>query len=316
MNKKFSFLLIILGYPLLLFSQNQAFDESVRKYIEKYKDIAIQEMMIYRIPASITLAQGILESNAGISPLATEANNHFGIKCHKEWQGITFIKDDETRNECFRKYDHAEESFRDHSFFLTQRDRYKPLFDLDICDYKGWANGLKRSGYATNPTYSDQLIKTIEKYSLCVYDLAELSLNCPDSARVSPETPVLTSKAEQVEVVMEGPGYRKILVNNGVKYIIAQKGDNMESLAREFGSGARQFDTFNDLKKGASVVPGQVIYIEGKRRKGAASFHTVKRGETMYTIAQKHGIQLKMLYRMNKIKTGQAVKPGKKLLLR
>jgi len=316
MSKKVFLFVLILWNPFITFSQNPVFEESVRKYIEKYKEIAIQEMMIYRIPASITLAQGILESNAGTSPLATDANNHFGIKCHKEWQGITFIKDDETKNECFRKYENPEESFRDHSFFLTQRDRYKPLFELDISDYKGWANGLKRTGYATSPTYSEQLIRTIENYSLYKYDLADLSASCADSIGSSPETPVLTRKAEQVEVVSEGPGYRKILMNNGVRYVIAQKGDNMTSLAREFGSTARQFSSYNDLKKGAAVATGQVIYLESKRRKGAASIHVVKRGETMYTIAQKHGIQLKMLYKMNKIKPGQAVKPGKKLLLR
>ena len=137
----------------------------------------------YRIPASITLAQGIYESNAGKSRLATEANNHFGIKCHKEWTGKTFIQDDETKNECFRKYDNPEESFRDHSYFLTQRDRYKDLFKLDITDYKGWASGLKEAGYATNPQYPEKLINTIETFSLNKFDVADFSQFFCDSIR-------------------------------------------------------------------------------------------------------------------------------------
>ncbi len=312
-------LLILLVYPLspgTLLAQITNYDQTIRQYIGKYKDIAIMEMMVYRIPASITLAQGILESNAGTSPLATQANNHFGIKCHKEWQGKTYTKDDETKHECFRKYENPNESFRDHSFFLTQRDRYKSLFDLDICDYKGWAYGLKAAGYATNPYYPEELIKSIETYELFRYDVVDYSLAFKDSLRNSADTLSLNNRLVQIEVVRDGPGYRKILTNNGLNYIIAHKDDNVESLAREFGLSIRQLSGYNDLKKGTPLVPGQMVYLENKRRNGAASFHIVRKGETMYTISQKNGIQLKMLYKKNKMKPGQALKPGKKLVLR
>lgn len=302
--------------PFSILAQKLTYDQTVHQYISKYKNIAVLEMMVYRIPASITLAQGILESNAGTSPLATDANNHFGIKCHKEWQGKIFIKDDETRHECFRKYENPIESFRDHSFFLTQRDRYKTLFNLDISDYKGWAYGLKAAGYATNPSYPEELIKSIETYELFRFDVADYSMAFEDSIRNSMDSATSGSNMSQVEVVQDGPGYRKILTNNGLNYIIAHKDDNGESLAHEFGLSLKQLFSYNDLKKGTHLLPGQMVYLENKRRKGAASFHIVRKGETMYTISQKNGIQLKILYKKNKMKPGQALKPGKKLVLR
>jgi hypothetical protein len=294
--------------PLFTQGQNGSYDSDVRIYVDRYKNIAVQEMMIYRIPASITLAQGILESNAGKSRLATEANNHFGIKCHADWQGKTFTQDDETKNECFRKYENPFESFRDHSYFLSQRDRYKSLFNLDINDYKKWAYGLKQAGYATNPKYPEQLIRTIENYELYRFDVADFSLAFADS--------VAGGKPAVGEVAMEGPGHRNILTNNGLKYIIAQKDDNVKDLAEEFAKSPKQIWKFNDMKKGAAVVAGQMVYLETKRRKGAATFHVVRPGETMYTISQLNGIRLDMLYKKNKISRGHPLKPGQKLLLR
>jgi hypothetical protein len=308
--------LVYLVKPCTSLAQVFSYEQTVRQYIGKYKDIAILEMMVYRIPASITLAQGILESNAGTSPLATQANNHFGIKCHKEWQGKTFTKDDETKHECFRKYENPIESFRDHSFFLTQRGRYKSLFNLDISDYKGWAYGLKAAGYATNTKYPEELIKSIETYELFRYDVVDYSLEFEDSLRSSIDTLSINNKLVQVEVVQDGPGYRKILTNNGLNYIIAHKDDNIKSLAKEFGLSIRQLYEYNDMKKGTYLISGQMVYLENKRRKGAASFHIVRKGETMYTISQKNGIQLKILYKKNKMKPGQVPKPGKKLVLR
>ena len=155
---------------LLSFSGYSQAKITVEEYISLYKDLAIKEMKTYRIPASVTLAQGILESENGNSPLALEANNHFGIKCHKEWTGKTYIYDDDIKDECFRKYIKVEDSYRDHSEFLTTRDRYKSLFDLDITDYKGWAYGLKEAGYATNPRYPEILIRIIEENGLMELD--------------------------------------------------------------------------------------------------------------------------------------------------
>jgi len=296
----------------MLFSQDKDFDENVKSYIATYREIAIKEMMEYRIPASITLAQGIYESNAGKSRLATEANNHFGIKCHKDWEGKTFNQDDETRNECFRKYNNPEESFRDHSYFLSQRDRYKSLFDLDITDYKGWANGLKACGYATNPHYADHLISTIEDYHLYQLDVADFSLVFSEDTVVSALDSVREAgKAAKFDLFAEGPGKRMVYL-----FIIFRRNDNIGNIARAFHVSERKIRKFNDMKKDAPLVRGQMVYLEPKKRKGAIARHIVKSGETLYTLSQTYGIQLSQLYKINKLKEGRPVKPGQKILLR
>ena len=309
-------LLFVLFAPFRLISQNTVFDDAVKNYIEIYHRIAIEEMLIYRIPASITLAQGIFESDAGRSMLATEANNHFGIKCHKEWTGKTFIQDDETKNECFRKYDNPEESFRDHSYFLTQRDRYKDLFKLDITDYKGWASGLKEAGYATNPQYPEKLINTIETFSLNKFDVADFSQFFCDSIRRNVDSSRESIPAKKYEVFADGPGGRTVYINNGLQFIILRKNDNLRKVASAFGVSERKILKWNDLKKGNSLATGQMVYLESKKQKGAASFHIVKPQETPYTISQLYGIQLKYLYKWNSLKPGQLPKVGQKLLLR
>lgn len=297
-------------------AQDKDFDEAVRLYIATYREIAVREMMEYRIPASITLAQGIYESNAGKSRLATEANNHFGIKCHKEWEGKTFTQDDETKNECFRKYSNPEESFRDHSYFLSQRDRYKPLFDLDITDYKGWANGLKAYGYATNPQYAEHLIRTIEDYSLYQLDVADFSLVFNDSVISTQDSIREAVAAAKFDLFAQGPGKRMVYLNNGLQFIIFRKNDNLKNVAEAFHVSERKILKFNDMKKDAVLVPGQMVYLEPKKRKGAIARHVVKPGETLYTLSQTYGIQLSQIYRINKLKTGQQLKQGQKILLR
>lgn len=307
---------LVICFPSVNFGQNATYDAQVKEYIKTFKDIAIREMMIYRIPASITLAQGIYESNAGKSRLATEANNHFGVKCHKEWTGQTFIQDDETKNECFRKYDNPEQSFRDHSCFLAQRDRYKSLFSLDITDYKGWAKGLKQNGYATNPRYPEKLISTIEYFGLNKFDVADYSqyfdqaeINATDSSGGRKEIPAH-------QVFAEGPGGRTVYINNGLQFIILSKTDNLRKVSSAFGVSERKILKWNDLGKGMSLATGQFVYLEIKKQKGAASSHTVKPGETMYTISQLYGIQLKHLYKKNSLKPGYILKPEQTLVLR
>jgi LysM repeat protein len=309
-----SLFLVIL--PGVCFSQKTEYDAAVIKYIMTYSQIAIHEMKIYRIPASITLAQGIFESDAGRSQLAVEANNHFGIKCHKEWNGETFTKDDETKNECFRKYDNPDESFRDHSWFLTQRDRYKSLFLLDIRDYKGWAWGLKVAGYATNPKYPELLIKTIETYELYKFDEPGYNGTFADSVMRAEDTlPAAKIISKPVEI-SAGPGQHIIYTINNLKLTIAVKGDTWSELSRAFKIPVRKLYKYNDLKNGAKLVSGQLVYLEKKRRKGAAAWHIVKPGETMYTISQLNGIQLDRLYRLNDMKPGKPVRQGQKLSLR
>jgi LysM repeat protein len=308
--------LILILLPGITFSQKTDYDIAVIKYIVTYSQIAVQEMKIYRIPASITLAQGIFESNAGRSKLATEANNHFGIKCHNDWFGKTFIQDDDASNECFRKYDNPNESFRDHSWFLTQRDRYKSLFLLDIKDYKGWAWGLKVAGYATNPKYPELLIKAIETYELFKFDDPGYSGTFADSSRLSQDSLPSVRKINKFEELSSGPGQHVIYTINKLKLTIAVKGDSWNEISRLFKVPVRKLYKFNDLKKGAKLVSGQLVYLEKKRRKGAAAWHIIKPGETMYTISQLNGIQLQRLYKINGITPGKSVRSGQKLFLR
>ena len=297
-------------------AQANGYDETVREYITKFRAISVREMMEYRIPASITLAQGIFESNAGKSLLAREANNHFGIKCHKDWTGGTYIQDDETKNECFRKYVNPEESFRDHSYFLSRQDRYRNLFNLDINDYKGWANGLKECGYATNPDYARHLIQTIEDWGLFRLDVADFSLAFADSLFFSKDSVRSYSPSSSFNAFAEGPGKRMVYVNNGLQFIIMQKNDNIDNIAKAFHISTRKIRRFNDLKDDAALITGQMVYLEPKKKKGAATRHTVKSGETMYTISQSYGVQLTQLYKRNKMKPGHHLKSGQTLLLR
>jgi len=298
------------------FAQNNGYEEAVKSYISTYREIAIKEMMEYRIPASITMAQGLYESSAGRSRLATEAKNHFGIKCHKEWTGKTFTQDDETKNECFRKYSNPEESFRDHSWFLSSRDRYKPLFKLEITDYKGWATGLQTCGYATNPQYASRLIKTIENYHLYQLDVADFSLVVNDSIASLLDSIRATGVAATFDVFAEGPGKRIVYLNNGLQFIIFRENDNIKNVAKAFHISERKIRKFNDMKKNAPLVPGQMVYLEPKKREGAIAQHIVKPGETLYLLSQTYGIQLDQLYKINNLKTGRPVKQGQKILLR
>ncbi len=282
------------------------------EYIEKYKNIATQEMTEYGIPASITLAQGALESGNGNSRLATEANNHFGIKCHTGWEGHSIKMDDDAKNECFRKYQHATESYKDHSFFLSQRGRYAFLFDLDITNYKSWARGLKKAGYATNPKYADLLIKIIEENDLHKYDLYEddyIAVNkYPDE--------IPKNKNREYEAFGVGNNERKILINNDRKFIYARKGDDFYKIADDFNIYNYQIWKYNDLTKETHLKEGQMIYIEKKKNKAKTAFHTVKAGETMHSISQQYCIKLKQLYKKNRMNPGKSPRTGQVLWLK
>jgi LysM repeat protein len=311
----FGSLWIILIFTGQVFAQQEDYNAIVNRYIQKYKEIAVKEMMVYRVPASITLAQGILESDAGRSDLAVKANNHFGIKCHKEWTGRTFYKDDDAKDECFRKYDSPIESFRDHSWFLTQRDRYKSLFDLDVTDYKGWATGLKKAGYATNPEYAQKLIRTIETYALFKYDNADFPATFGDSLKTM-SNPDKQAWLRQFVVVTKAAGNRDLYENNRLRMIIARQDDNLYSIARDFKTTVSDLLEFNDLKKATDLKAGQIVYLEHKRRKGAAENHKVQQGESLYSISQLYGIKLKLLYKRNDLREGVEPKRGTVLRLR
>ena len=295
---------------------------SVEDYILTYKDVAMDKMEAYGIPASITLSQGILESGSGNSELSRKANNHFGIKCHKDWNGKTFHMDDDAKNECFRKYKSPDESYRDHSLFLTTRDRYADLFKLEITDYKGWARGLKKAGYATNPKYPQLLIKIIEENSLYEFDkgitpayLTEQPDEPVVSAAVSAE-PVKYPAPAAYELVEIWETGRKVYINNGVKFIFVKAGDNFSDIAADFEIYSWQLPKYNEVDKNAQLKEGQMLYIEKKNKKNKeADTHRVQAGESMHYISQLYGIQLKQLYKHNKMQEGVGAPVGKVLKL-
>jgi len=296
-------------------AQQGDYNAAVERYIQQYKDIAIREMLDYHIPASITLAQGILESNAGRSTLAVEAKNHFGIKCHKEWTGMTFYQDDDIKNECFRKYDDPFGSFRDHSSFLTLRERYRSLFNLDLSDYKGWANGLKSAGYATNPSYAQMLIKTIETFNLTRFDRVEPPVLSRDST-YDLENPEKQLWLRRFRLTGKGGGDRNIFENNRLRMIIARQDDNLYLIARDLDVPVPKLLKYNELPYTTALKPGQIVYLEHKRRRAVTGYHIVQVDETLYSVSQLYGVKLKMLYKRNDLRQGVEPKTGTILRLR
>lgn len=305
-------LLVVSQLSLLgLLAQGQPSEPRMTKadYIEKFSDQAIREMHSSGVPASITLAQGILESDCGNSPLAKYANNHFGIKCHKGWEGPTFIQDDDEKNECFRKYYEAYESYKDHSDFLRTRERYAFLFDLKATDYKGWARGLKQAGYATNPSYADLLIRIIEENKLHQYD---------DISKL-PESEVLA----EVKKERKSPSVPKVLAvrqievsDNNIKYVYAEKGDTPEAVAKRNNMGVWQILKYNDLDKHGYITQGEIVYLQPKRNNAKVDFHTVVQGESLRDISQKYGVKIKRIAKMNGWETRHVPQPGDLVKLR
>jgi LysM repeat protein len=277
---------------------------TAEQYIEKYKDDAIIEMTKFNIPASITLAQAMIESGNGNSDLALQANNHFGIKCHNNWNGETFIKDDDKKDECFRKYESVLESYNDHSALLTSYSRYAFLFKLDKTDYKAWAKGLKEAGYATNPQYPTVLITLIEKYQLYKFD-EEVS-KMPRSLKPEP--------AERNDKEKEN---RHEILRLGIKkYIIIKPNDTFEKIAKETDKDLWQLYKYNEASAKDKLIVGQKLFLQPKRNKAKVPYHQVKAGETMKYISQYYGIKLRKLYLKNNMKEGEEPNVGDTLYLR
>ncbi len=275
-----------------VFAQQQA-RMSVPEYIATFRNAAMEEMKTFKIPASITLGQGILESSSGNSRLAMEGNNHFGIKCKKGWTGKTIIEDDDEVGECFRAYDNPFESYRDHSLFLIGNKRYSLLFSFAPTDYLGWTAGLKAAGYATNPQYDQILSGIIQKYRLGMFDTMVL-FGEDFYARQQPEAPI---------------------VENGLPAIISKPGESAEDIAERFNLPRNKLLRYNDLPSDAVINPGDILYLRPKRNKATVSSHTVEPGESVYGISQKYGIKLKQLYKKNHLKPGQEIKPGEVISL-
>lgn len=299
--------------------------ERAEKYIRTYSSIAVDEMHRSGIPASITLAQGLLESGYGMSPLAVKGNNHFGIKCHSDWTGPHMNFDDDRKGECFRKYAAAEASYRDHSDFLRFKSRYAFLFDYEITDYKSWAHGLKKAGYATDPKYAPKLIHIIETYDLARFDRYDSSYDVHSVSTVSgskPETrtdiPVSPSKLEQPERYV-GKGtigtfvvslQREVLALNGVPFVYAREGETYRSIAASYDLFPGELAAFNDRKNpDMHLNPGEAVYLQRKAKVAVKGLekHICNEGETLHAISQKYAIRLKNLMKMNGIKSDSAI---------
>jgi len=278
------------------------------EYVDMYRDWAIDEMKRSGIPASITLSQGLLESDNGNSRLATSGNNHFGIKCHG-WKGKKIIHDDDKKNECFRKYKSAKESYSDHTDFLMNSPRYSSLFELDQTDYKGWAKGLRKAGYATAPKYADLLIRIIEENELDQYDKGRMRLRDTDAGE-----PTLAD-VDNFEVEV---GKRRILVRNRINYILVKEGDTYQSLNKELDLMSFELAKYNEIARDSKVEKGQVLYLQPKRGKASVEFrfHTVEESETMYQISQMYGIKLGKLLQKNLMKPGDEPEEGDIIHLR
>ena len=320
--KRIIVVVLFLGLIINAFAQKITPEE----YIERYKKVAIEEMNIYGIPASITLAQGCLESNFGNSTLAVKANNHFGIKCHSSWTGKKMYQDDDKKHECFRHYKSAWESFRDHSKFLKTQSRYGFLFEYKITDYKKWAYGLKKAGYATSPTYPQRLITIIEKYNLSQYDSGYKQQQEPLAENKNPKRekhqkhrkPKNRKTTSYDDDFTFNPFGREIKTNNRVKYLVAGKNDSYYKIAEEMEMMKWEIFKYNNLPKDATITPGQIIYLQPKRGKAERGHekYTVKEGDTLYSISQKFAVKLKSLRKKNNLSETDTVKAGDILWLR
>ena len=305
------------------------------KYIEKYAPLAVSEMYRSGVPASITLAQGMLESGNGQSELARVSNNHFGIKCHNNWKGGKVYYDDDAKGECFRKYSHPSESYRDHSDFLRFRDRYKFLFDYRVTDYKAWAHGLKKAGYATDPAYPKKLIKLIEEYDLNQYDRKPASFgksyNKKDDKKEDKkpakqqELPLSPTVIEQVKVLDEKQREvfhfsfeRKIYTQNNVPFVYAEEGDTYTKIAASHNLFLREILKFNDLKKDSPLTPGTVVYLKPKKKAAAKGVdkYVFESGDNLRDVAQRFGVRLESINRLNKFEDGAVPREGDIILLR
>lgn len=297
----------ILLYLICVFNPMDAqmrYNAKYQLYFEQYRDLAIEQMLRYRIPASITLAQGVFESGAGLSELATVGNNHFGIKCHG-WTGRTMAKDDDAVGECFRAYDNARQSFEDHSVFLARNQRYARLFALSPTDYRGWAHGLRECGYATNPAYAQKLIDIIELYGLYQYDTAR------------GYDKFMAERAGRDKPAQRGGTLHPIKIYNKNYYLVARQGDTFKSIGKETELPWKKLAKYNERDKNDVLQEGDIVYLKKKQKRAIKAYknrpHVVQPGESMYGIAQRYGIRLKNLYKKNNLSPDYQIRVGDRL---
>ncbi len=291
--------------------------ERFEVYVRTFYPEAERQMQRYNIPASIKLAQGLLETGGGSSTLASGHNNHFGIKCHSTWQGARAYRTDDRPNECFRSYERWQDSYEDHSKFLLSA-RYRRLFSLPADDYRGWAKGLQTAGYATDKGYANKLIKIIEDYELYAFDKGErpswMAGTTTSTKRSSSSRGRQTSKAK----TEASPEIRPVYKSYGLYYVLASHGETFESISAELGISARKLARYNDAPRDFTLQEGDVVYLESKnsRAPGAYRTHTVRVGESMHSISQRYGIKLSKLYEHNQKDEDYVPEEGDVLRLR
>lgn len=320
-------------------------DKSPREaYIEKYAPLAVSEMYRTGVPASITLAQGLLESGNGLSELARKSNNHFGIKCHNNWKGERVYHDDDAKGECFRKYPHPSDSYRDHSDFLRYRDRYKFLFDYRLTDYKAWAFGLKKAGYATDPKYPNKLIALIEEYDLHIYDRKPESFGktgekktkkdktvikfsgetLPEERVVEkiPASPTVVEQVKELDAKQREEFHfsfeRKMYSQNSVPFVYAESGDTYASIAASYNLFTREILKFNDLDAECELLPGTIVYLKPKKKAAAKGVdkYVFEEGDNLRDVAQRYGVKLNGIIRLNSFDSDYVPRAGEIILLR
>jgi LysM repeat protein len=323
-----AYIIILVAYSCsssrVMVSEATPENHPAREYIEKYSAIAISEMKRTGVPASIKLAQGMIESDFGRSRLARTANNHFGVKCHSTWKGPVIYHHDDALDECFRKYSDPEQSFRDHSDFLVSGSRYRSLFSLNPTDYKGWARGLKSAGYATNPSYADMLIAKIEANGLTAFDRGYAGVPVrPAPGTVQRGTQGSTRPAGSLSAPARGSRYSqavagRVMKTNRVDYIVVNETDTYESIRNDFDLLSWELEKYNEELSQTPLQPGQVICLQPKRKRAEPGirYHVVREGETMYRISQLYAIRLSNLYRMNFMDEGSQPATGRKINLR
>lgn len=313
MHLRFYYIFIIV-FSVSISSTNIYAQNTVKEYIEEYADLAVKEMKRTGIPASITLAQGILESDAGNSRLATKANNHFGIKCHANWRGKKIYHDDDAKNECFRKYKSVYESYKDHSDFIKRGQRYQFLFDYKTTDYKSWAKGLKKAGYATDRKYADNLIRIIETYNLHQFDSKKYA---KEKKKEEKERKRREEKVDFDDFTID-PFKEDVTMNNGIECVKVEKGQTVYAIAEKYDMMQWQLIKYNDLDENATIKEGQILYLQPKRNKASIEnkIHVVAESETLYDISQKYGVKMKKLMKKNHLKNFTDIQPGDTLNLR
>jgi LysM repeat protein len=335
MKKPGSFFVLLL-LTISSFNVSAQDDETIKNYINTYKQIAIEEMQRTGVPASIKLAQGIHETTAGTSKLVLKSNNHFGIKCKSNWSGPSVSHTDDAPNECFRKYDDPSESYRDHSNFLKGSPRYGSLFQLDPMDYSAWAYGLKKAGYATNPKYPQIIVKLIENYHLQDYTMIALNKMPVNQEEIAASTNHQAEKKMETAIAVKSESHdldkKKTAATkdlpmkrsypsgefkiNETRVVFVKNETSLLSVAQQFNIPLARIFEFNDMEETETLEKDQLIYLQRKRKTGNSEFHIVREGETLYEIAQEEAIRIEALLEYNQLKEGMKPAAGEQLYLR